>query len=223
MRLPEIVSVAEAAAVAGERHGVSVILTVPTALISAVRNAIPGVFVFAQGVDDDELGDSVARVLPEALADAGAHGVMLNHDASPLPPPLLARAIRRVREQHLLTMVCAGDEDEVMGLLDLDPEIVLFEPATLIGSTKSADRPWIPAVDARVAEHAPDVMMMHAGGVARPDDAYDIMRAGADGTGSTSGVLRAASRATAAAEFIEATRCGFDAHRAAAGTLAELT
>ena len=94
--------------------------------------------------------------------------------------------------------------------------VVLFEPAALIGSTESTERPWIPAVDARVAEHAPAVMMMHAGGVARPDDAYDIMRAGADGTGSTSGVLGAASRATAAAEFIEATRRGFDAHLAVA-------
>lgn len=213
LRLPEIVAVAEAAASAGEHHGVSVILTVPTALIAPVRTAVPGVLVFAQGVDDDEPGGSVARVLPEALADAGAHGVMLNHDASPLAPAALARAIRRAQDNGLMTMVCAGDDESVMGLVDLAPTIVLYEPPTLIGSTESTDRPWIPEIDRTVAECAPDILMMHAGGVSRPDDAFVIMRAGARGTGSTSGVLRAESPAVAAEEFIAATRRGFDAHR----------
>lgn len=213
LRLPEIVSVAETAASAGDRHGVSVILTVPTALIALVRNAVPGVLVFAQGVDDDEPGGSVARVLPEALADASAHGVMLNHDASPLTPAALAHAIRRAQENDLMTMVCAGDDESVMGLVDLAPTIVLYEPPNLIGSTESTDRPWIPKIDRKVAEHAPDILMMHAGGVSRPDDAFAIMRAGAQGTGSTSGVLRAESPAAAAEEFIAATRRGFDAHR----------
>ncbi|PRA81211.1 triose-phosphate isomerase [Microbacterium sp. MYb66] len=213
LRLPEIVSVAEAAASAGERHGVSVILTVPTALIAPVRTAVPGVFVFAQGVDDEEPGKSVARVLPEALADAGAHGVMLNHDASPLAPDALARAIRRAHENGLMTMVCAGDDESVMGLVDLAPTIVLYEPPNLIGSTESTERPWIPEIDRKVAEHAPGILMMHAGGVSSPDDAFAIMRAGAQGTGSTSGVLQAKSPPAAAEEFIAATRRGFDAQR----------
>ncbi|WEK60783.1 MAG: triose-phosphate isomerase [Candidatus Microbacterium colombiense] len=215
LRLPEIISVAEAAGAAGERHGVSVILTVPTALIAPVRAAVPGVFVFAQGIDDDEPGASVARVLPEALADAGAHGVMLNHDASPLTPEAVARAIGRVHSNGLLTMVCAGDDDAVMDLLELTPTIVLYEPPGLIGSTESTDRPWIPTIDRRVAERATDVLMMHAGGVSHPQDAFEIMRVGAHGTGSTSGVLRAESPRMAAAEFIAATRRGFDAHHSA--------
>lgn len=213
LRLPEILVVAEAAASAGERHGVSVILTVPTALIAPVRAAVPGVLVFAQGVDDDEPGSSVARVLPEALADAGAHGVMLNHDASPLAPVALARAIRRAQDNDLMTMVCAGDDESVMGLVDLAPTIVLYEPPNLIGSTESTDRAWIPEIDRKVTARAPDILMMHAGGVSRPDDAFAIMRAGARGTGSTSGVLRAESPAVAADDFIAATRRGFDAHR----------
>lgn len=220
LRLPEIISVAEAAASAGERHGVSVILTVPTALIAPVRSAVPGVFVFAQGFDDEEIGDSVARVLPEALADAGAHGVMLNHDASPLTPDALARAVRRAQANSLMTMVCAGDDQSVVGLIDLEPTIVLYEPPSLIGSTESTDRPWIAEINRKVAERAPDIMMMHAGGVASPQDAFTIMRAGAHGTGSTSGVLRAESPRAAAEDFIFATRQGCDASRASASSSA---
>jgi len=215
LRLPEIVSVAKAAASAGERHGVSVILTVPTALIAQVRAAVPGVLVFAQGVDDDEPGGSVARVLPEALADAGAHGVMLNHDASPLAPAELTRAIRRAKDNDLMTMVCAGDDAAVMSLVEHAPTIMLYEPPTLIGSAESAERPWIPAINARVAERAPEVLMMHAGGVSSSDDAFAIMRAGAQGTGSTSGVLRADSPPAAAEDYIAATRRGFDEYRLA--------
>lgn len=52
---------------------------------------------------------------------------------------------------------------------------------------------------------------MHAGGVSSPADVYDIMKVGASGTGSTSGILGARSPRDAAAEFIEAARRGFNA------------
>ncbi len=210
LRLPEIIELAHAAAAAGSAHDVSIIFTVPAPLIAPVRAAEPGVFVFAQAMDAGDMGPSVGRVIAESLVDADAHGVMLNHDDNPLEAAELHRAVSRANENRLLTMVCAGTDAEVMDILSLAPAIVLYEPPALIGGAGEADRPWIGAIDARVRTVAPEVLMMHAGGVSGPDDAYRIMRAGSAGTGSTSGVLRDASPSDAVARFIEATRRGFD-------------
>ena len=54
----------------------------------------------------------------------------------------------------------------------------------------------------------PGILRMHAGGVATPSDARSIVAAGADGTGSTSGVVLAIDPAHAAQVFIRAVREG---------------
>jgi triosephosphate isomerase len=213
LRLPDIVGVAVAAQDAGARDGVSVILTVPTALIAQAKGAAPAAFVFAQGMDLEDLGPSVGRVIPESLVDAGADGVMLNHSSNPVTPEELRASILRAHATGLMTMVCAGTEDEVLRLLPLQPTIILFEPPELIGHRGGAGRPWIARVNAMARSLAPGVLMMHAGGVGTPEDAYQIMLSGADGTGSTSGVLRDESPASAVALFISAARRGFDDHK----------
>lgn len=210
LRLPELLDVAVAADAAGRRHRVAVILTVPTPLIAPVRSAVPDVLVFAQGMADDLPGPSVGRVIAESLVDAGAHGVMLNHDSHPLQPAVLERSVARAHANGLMTVVCAGSESEVLDLVRLRPTVILFEPPELIGSASGSDRPWIRGIDRRVASIAPEVLMMHAGGVATPSDAYRIMREGAAGTGSTSGVLQARDPVRAVGQFVEAARAGFD-------------
>lgn len=213
LRLPDIVDVSVAAQEAGAREDVSVILTVPTALIAPAKASAPAAFVFAQGMDLDHVGPSVGRVIPESLADAGADGVMLNHVSNPLDSERLRWSVQRAQENGLMTMVCAGSEAEVLRILPLHPTIVLFEPPELIGHSGGTGRPWIARVNEKARTLAPDVLMMHAGGVGTAEDAYQIMRSGADGTGSTSGVLRDESPASAVARFISAARRGFDDHK----------
>ncbi|AQX78750.1 hypothetical protein BWO91_00875 [Plantibacter flavus] len=214
LRLGETIDLAVAAGLAGRRHGVSVVFTVPTAFIAPVRDAAPHVLVFAQEMHGDRPGPSVGRTLPEALSDVGAHGVMLDHDSNPLPPGALVPAVERAQEVGLMTMVCAADDRAVRALLPLAPTVVLYEPPSLIGRAGGGDRPWIGGITAEAAAVAPEVLMMHAGGVAVPDDAFRIMRAGAHGTGATSGVVLSDAPAQAAERFIAATRDGFDAARA---------
>lgn len=215
LRRGEIESVAVAAGQAGHDHGVVVLLTVPTALVSPIHCLASGVRVLGQGMDPDPLGPSMNRVTAEALADAGAWGVMLNHDADPLDDERLTVALRRAAEVGLATVVCAGTRDDALRFAALGPDVVLYEPPELIGTNSSDARDWIAGATEAIHRAGGNTLAMHAGGIGRPEVARAVMAAGADGTGSTSGLLSARDRERAADEFIAATRAGWDDARRA--------
>jgi len=210
LRRVEMEALARAAGRAGADYGVAVILTVPTALIAPIHDLAFGVQVFAQGLDIVRPGDSMDRPTAESLVDAGAAGVMLNHDSNPLDDEQLEAALDRAREVGLATIVCAGTASNAVRYAALGPTAVLFEPPELIGTARRDSRDWIPASTAAIHAERAGVLAMHAGGVSSPTVAELIMAAGADGTGSTSGVIAAVDPGTAAHAFIAATRAGWD-------------
>ncbi|KNY07665.1 triose-phosphate isomerase [Microbacterium sp. GCS4] len=213
LRRRELERLAVAAGGAGREHGIAVVLTVPTAMVAPIAALDSGVLVFAQGMDAEPLGPSMNRVTAEALEDAGAVGVMLNHDADPLDDAALTVALQRAGEVGLATIVCAATDTDARRFAGLRPSAVLFEPPSLIGAQGTGDRDWIAPSTRAIHEAAPGVLAMHAGGVSTPEIALRIMAAGADATGSTSGILSSADPAAAAAEFISAARAGWDATR----------
>ncbi|MFF5072130.1 triose-phosphate isomerase [Micromonospora olivasterospora] len=215
LRRREIESVAVAAGRAGDDHGVTVLLTVPTALVAPVEGLGCGVRVLGQGMHTDRLGPSMNRVTAESLADAGAWGVMLNHDADPLDGTQLELALRRAAEVGLETVVCAATQHEAVRFAALEPTVVLYEPPSLIGTSGAGRRDWIAASTEAIHRAGHTVLAMHAGGISTPATARAVMAAGADGTGSTSGVLSAPDREAAARQFIAATRIGWDEARRA--------
>jgi triosephosphate isomerase (TIM) len=210
LRRAGLEALAGAAGAAGSDYGVSVILTVPTALIAPISDLHSGVLVFAQAMAPDLPGHSMGRAIAETLADAGAAGVMLNHVSNPLHPPALAAAVERAHSAGLQTIVCTATDSEAGQIAELGPTAILLEPPALIGTAGRAARDWIAPANEAVRRVAPAVLMMHAGGVSSPSIAGAIMAAGADGTGSTSGVISADDPLSAARSFIAATRAGWD-------------
>ncbi|PRY18554.1 triose-phosphate isomerase [Kineococcus rhizosphaerae] len=220
LRLPALEALAVAAGRAGAEHGVEVLLTVPTAFVAPVQRLGAGVVVLAQGMDTDRPGPSVNRVTAEALVDAGAAGVLLDHEADRLDPADLQRCLERAREVGLATVVCAGTTEAALDVAR-GCDVVLYEPPDLIGTAADGPRDWIGGSTAALRRANPGVLVMHAGGVASPRTARAVLAAGADGTGSTSGVLTAPDPAGAARAFIAATRSGWDAFRTTTGPTTE--
>ena len=208
LRRPALEELSAAAASAAVEFDVSTIVTVPTPLLAVIKNQNPDLFVFAQQMDVDGIGPSVGRITPEALVDSGADGVMLNHAAHPLDWLTLVELIGRAREAGLTSMVGVASLDEALRVAAWYPDIILFEPPELIGKRHDGSRPWIRAANEAISEVNPSILRMHAGGVARPSDAQAIIADGADGTGSTTGVVLATDPASAAQLFIRAVREG---------------
>lgn len=214
LRRDAIEALALAAGAAGAAHGVTVLLTVPTAMIAPVVQLDAGVVVLSQGMGLEGLGPTMDVVTAESLVDAGADGVMLDHDARRLDAAQLASAVDRCRLLGLQSIVCAGDDAAAARAASLGADVVLHEPPDLIGRAGDLARPWIPAstslIRATGSRAGRRVLAMHAGGVATPAIAEAIMAAGADGTGSTSGVVTADDPPATAAAFIAAVRAGWD-------------
>jgi triosephosphate isomerase (TIM) len=153
-------------------------------------------------------GRGVGAVLAEALRDAGAVGTLLNHSEKRLSPDELRRSIARARAAGLATLVFADSPAEAAEFAGFGPDIVLAEPPELIASGRSVGTVmagFVAETVAAVKGVDPGVLVMSGAGVNGPDDVAEMIRLGLDGTGSSSGILKAADPLAMMRAMIEAT------------------
>lgn len=207
----DILSLALAADRASARYGVDVIFTCPVVDIRRVAGATKHIHVFAPHMDPIRPGRGLADILPESLVAAGAEGVMLNHCEKPLSTSQLKAAIQRAKEVGLMTIVCADSLAEASMVAMLHPDIVVAEPSELIGTGVSVGRTYVEAAAQSVKSVCADTLVLVAAGIANGDDVYNTILAGADATGSSSGIAKAVDREAMAEEMIAAVRRAWDA------------
>ncbi len=201
------VRLAVAADRAAEELGVSVVFNPQAVDIPAVAAATSRILVFAQHMDPVEPGRGVGTVLAEALREAGAVGTLLNHSERPMQPDALRRAVARAKEAGLATLVFADTPAQAAEIARLGPDIVLAEPPSLIATGTSVGNVMAAfvaeAVEA-VRSVDPAILVMSGAGVNGPDDVAAMIRLGLDGTGSSSGILRAGDPVGAMRSMLEA-------------------
>ncbi|MBQ7485539.1 MAG: triose-phosphate isomerase [Oscillospiraceae bacterium] len=207
----DVIELAKAADAASEKYGVDIIFTTPVAEISRVKAATKHIHVFAPHMDPIHPGRGLADILPESLVAAGAEGVMLNHCEKPLTLAVLRQTIQRAVEVGLTTIVCADSMAEASMIAMLHPDIIVAEPSELIGTGVSVGPEYVKAATDAVKNVDPDILVLTAAGIANGQDVYDTIFAGADATGSSSGVAKAADRAAMVDEMIAAARRAWDA------------
>ena len=187
--------------------GVSVVFDPQAVDIPAVAAATSQILVFAQHMDPVAPGRGVGSVLAEALRDAGAVGTLLNHSEKPMALGDLRRAIERARATGLYTLVFADSPAEAAALAHLGPDIVLAEPPELIATGVSAGNVmagFVADTVAAVKAVDPEILVMSGAGVNGPDDVERMIHLGLDGTGSSSGILKAADPVAAMRLMLEA-------------------
>ena len=132
--------------------------------------------------------------MAEAVKEAGAHGTFLNHAEKRVTLTAIAETIRRADSVGLLTMVCADSPEEAAALAHLKPTMIMAEPPDLIGGSDpvAKQKEFIAATIAAVRRIDREILIFNSAGIRSAEDAAAVIAAGADGTGSTSGVLTAA-------------------------------
>lgn len=79
-------------------------------------------------------------------------------------------------------------------MAQLGPSMILAEPPDLIGTTRSLareNRGFITRSLELVKGINPNIIVFHSAGIRTAADVVDIIRAGAEATGTTSGIVRA--------------------------------
>lgn len=189
------------------RLGVSVVFNAQAVDVPAIAAATGHLLVFAQHMDPLPPGRGVGGVLAEALRDAGAAGTLLNHSERRMTLGDISRAVVRARETGLGTLVFADSPVEAAALAQLGPDIILAEPPELIATGRSAGAVMAEFVEetlAGVRAIDPAILVMSGAGVNTPADVAGMVRLGLDGTGSSSGILKADDPVRVMRDLLEA-------------------
>lgn len=179
-----------------EKYQVSIIVTPQYVDINEIAKRTKNLFVFAQHLDPIPVGRGVGAVLPEAIKAAGASGVLLNHVERRLTSSDLKKAMDRAQEVGLMTMVCADNLEVAKKIAELKPTILISESPDLIGGGRRdfKEVAAIKEINSVVKSISHETLILHGAGISSPKDVYEVIAAGAQGTGSTSGVMLAKNR-----------------------------
>lgn len=207
----DVLSLALAADAASRKYDIDIIFTTPVVDIRRVAEATERIFVFAPHMDPIRPGRGLADILPESLVAAGAAGVMLNHCEKPISIATLNRAIRRADEVGLATIVCTDTIEEASAVASFAPNIIVAEPSELIGTSHTSSMRYVKASIDAVKRVNPDIYVLQGAGISKGQDVYDVIFAGAEATGSSSGIIKAANRVAMIDEMICAVRRAWDA------------
>jgi triosephosphate isomerase len=171
--------------------------------------------IWVQHADGISAGAHTGAVLPEAVKEAGAVGVLLNHSErkfsvknpksevrstkqlqdsnfqnSKQEDSGLGVAVERCREVGLKVLICADGVDEVKQVLELKPDFLAYEPPELIGSSEVSVVSK-PEVVAEVVELAAGVPVIIGAGVHTVEDIRKGLELGAKGFLISSAIMKA--------------------------------
>lgn len=147
--------------------------------------------VIAQHMDGIKAGRGMGRILPEGCVAAGAKGSFLNHAEHPMTIHELAVVMQRLNELELLSVVCADSVEEASAIAKLNPDVMVCEPTSLIGTGNASDANYMKSTNEAVKSVSPSTFVLQAAGISSGQNVYDAILLGADGTGGTSGIVAA--------------------------------
>ena len=207
-----VLALARHADTMSEKYAVQIVFTPQYVDIPLLAHEMKRVLVFAQHMDSLEVGRGIGTVLPEAVKAAGAVGVLLNHVEKRLSMDELRRTMKRADEVGLAAMVCADNLEDAAVIARMQPNIIIVESPELIGVGKRADgdQEAIAKINQTIWDINPEIKVLHGAGISCGQDVYDIIAAGAQGTGSTSGIIKANDPFAMLEEMIRSVRAAWD-------------
>lgn len=187
-----------------KKYDIDCIFTGQLVDLPTIAKETNNLIITAQHMDSLKPGRGMGHVLPEALGHVGIKAVVLNHAEKPLTIAELDATIKRAKEVGLATIVCSDTVEQCRAIAELNPDVMICEPDSLIGTGNSSNEDYIKSTTAAVRSINPNILIMQAAGVSTGQDVEKIMQLGADGTGGTSGIIKAPSWEAKIAEMMSA-------------------
>lgn len=195
-----------------EKYQVDILFTAQYTDLTEIAAKTKHIRLLAQHMDCVLPGRGLGSILPEAIAAAGAKGVMLNHAERPLTLGILNRTIKRGDMLGLASVVCADTPEEALAIAHLNPNVILVEAPELIGGGKRSedDAKAVKKINEDIRKINPRIQVLHGAGITDQTDVYEVIACGAQGTGSTSGIMKAKDPYEMTEKMIAAVREAWD-------------
>ncbi|NLA84340.1 MAG: triose-phosphate isomerase [Clostridiales bacterium] len=207
-----VLELAKAADEAAEKYDIDVLFKTPVVEIRRIAENTKNLIILAPYMDTLRPGRGMADILPEAVKDAGAKGVVVNHSEKPMTLPAIKATIERANELNMLVFACADTIAEAKAIAQLGPDIINPEPSELIGGAagKVSDMSYVKESIIAIKEINPNILVEQAAGITTGQQVYDFIMAGSEAAGAASGILNAEDPIAKMYEMVEATRRAAD-------------
>ena len=164
-----------------EATGVQIIVAPQTV---DILKTSPLIETIAQHADPNPAGSGTGSNLVEALKQAGAIGTILNHSERRIPHMQIGATIQRLKENEMISVVCAQDDEEAKALAEFSPDYIAVEPPELIGSGISVSEAK-PEVVTKTVENIkqvnPEVKVLCGAGISNGSDVKKAIELGVEG------------------------------------------
>ncbi|MGY4104702.1 triose-phosphate isomerase [Ignavigranum ruoffiae] len=187
-----------------QQYEMTIFVTGPYAHLYQMSQLTDKAKICAQHLDGIEPGRGMGAALADSLKAVGVQASFLNHAEHPLSLAELTQAIDRAHAIDLVTIVCADSLKEAEAIAMLHPDIILCEPTELIGTGQTSGADYIQQTNQAIHSIDPDILVMQAAGISSAQDVFETIRLGADGTGCTSGIVKADNPEQMLKEMVEA-------------------
>lgn len=186
----------------GRNH--SIFWTAPVPELCAVAKNLVCAIPTAQHADLVGDGKGMGLTPLESLKAAGVQAVFLNHTAHPMAVDALAATIDRARELEMLTIVAADGITESKAIAAMNPDVILCEPSSLVGTGHTSGNAYIEDTIDAVRSVNPDIVIMEGAGIRSGDDVRRLIGLGAQGTGISSALALADDKKALLIELFDA-------------------
>jgi triosephosphate isomerase len=176
-----------------EKTGVSIAVAAQAVDLGAVADSCETP-VFAQHVDPVTYGKYTGHILPEAVAEAGCEGTLLNHSERQIPLNVIEASVARAKQADLITVVCVDTPEKAGLAAAFDPDAIAIEPPELIGTgiPVSKAKPEVVSDSVKAVKKVnPKVKVLCGAGITNGEDVRAAMKLGAEGILVASGVVKA--------------------------------
>lgn len=153
--------------------------------------------IVAQSVDAAEPGRETGGILPEAVAEAGADAVLVDHPERPDTLADVETQIRRCDDLGLDSIVAVNSVEMGRVVLAFDPDCLLFEDPENIATGNALPETNPELVEefvGTVEAENPRTKVLLGGGISTGDDVARAFELGADAAGAASAAVEADDR-----------------------------
>lgn len=133
------VLLAKHCAAVSKETGVSVVPVVSAVDLRRVCQSV-SIPVFCQHCDALPFGKGNGKLVAEALKEAGASGVVVNHAEDPVSNDIASKVVFRAKEAGLQVLACAENDLRSRELAKFNPDFLAIELPQLIGTLQSVSK-----------------------------------------------------------------------------------